>query len=815
MNLLCGSEYEMNVFAFDGSRNGSRSQSIKVRTAPCDPQDVKATSTCQDDILSVSWIRSAGAVSYVAAALGSSGVTYNCSSSTTSCQISGLQCGESLSVSVIAYDDECASEQSVSQEVVTAPCAPRNISAGTDCVTPSALIQWGYTEGAILYVVHANASGGVQYTCESFDLSCSLTGLPCGETYLLSVTASNYQCQSSPSQPAEFKTAPCIPKNVTSDLNCGNNTLRVTWSKSTGNLTYKATAKKSGAGYYNCTSRENYCEMRDIGCGQLYSVSVRADNGQCTTRSNWTAPFYSVPCKPPNVAATSICSNDSMEISWTTDLGLGTDMYVATLQYHDGQKLTCQSTSKSCVIHGSKCGQPATATVTAIGNACQSPNSDVVYTDPAPCAPMNLSSHVTSGLVVLSWTDTPGAVNYTAEIVGVGGEKRLCPTPNKTCSLLELTCGYRYNMTVTAAGRQCRSKASDTHVFQTAPCPPQNVVTRVDCVTNIATVSWNSSRRGENYTSLALGANGERYECNSTSTSCDVIGLKCGLSYSVTVAASNEVCRGEPSLPVELQTAPCVPELVAPTLSCESNVAAVSWGRVPGAMRYIADVTGSQGQTLSCRTANTSCVIGELRCGRVYNVTVTAINADCQSDASAPARLIAVPCQPENVAAQVNCTSSVARLSWNEAPGAVRYASTLRLSGDEPQWCNTTELGCEISGLQCGQTYNVTVTAFNTQCGSARSAAKLHTVPCVPGEVVAAVTCESGLASLLWAATRGAVNYTSVVTGPHGERHYCQASNTSCSIRQLACGVEYDATVVAVGDTCSSDVGAAIKIQTG
>lgn len=68
--------------------------------------------------------------------------------------------------------------------------------------------------------------------------------------------------------------------------------------------------------------------------------------------------------------------------------------------------------------------------------------------------------------------------------------------------------------------------------------------------------------------------------------------------------------------------------------------------------------------------------------------------------------------------AKMNCYNSSTLLSWNEAPGALRYMSILTRFGEEPLVCNSTEPACEIPGLHCGQSYNVTVTAFNNDCQS-------------------------------------------------------------------------------------------------
>ncbi|XP_077134838.1 fibronectin type III domain-containing protein 7-like [Ranitomeya variabilis] len=292
MNLLCGTEYELSVFAFNGKVNGSKSQGIKVRTAPCDPQNVVAIAQCSDNTVEVSWRPSLGADFYTASALGSSDISYNCSSVNTSCQIKGLQCGESLSVTVIAYDEDCESMSSAPEAVVTVPCAPENISALTDCQTQSTLVQWEYSDGAIRYIAYAKASDGSEYSCESFDQSCNLSALACSQTYTVYVIADNFQCMSPYRPTVEVKAVPCIPEIVSTELICYENTILVTWTEDTGNLTFTATAWGDSE-HHNCTTLENQCEISNISCGQPFSVSVDANNGQCVSSSNRSAPLLS------------------------------------------------------------------------------------------------------------------------------------------------------------------------------------------------------------------------------------------------------------------------------------------------------------------------------------------------------------------------------------------------------------------------------------------------------------------------------------------------------------------------------------------
>lgn len=78
------------------------------------------------------------------------------------------------------------------------------------------------------------------------------------------------------------------------------------------------------------------------------------------------------------------------------------------------------------------------------------------------------------------------------------------------------------------------------------------------------------------------------------------------------------------------------------------------------------------------------------------------------------------PCVPSNVLVRYNV--STAWVSWSAEGGAGSYS--VQAVGDEVPVvsCDTSDTGCFLSGLQCSQIYNVTVTAQNQACDSTTSA---------------------------------------------------------------------------------------------
>ena len=78
------------------------------------------------------------------------------------------------------------------------------------------------------------------------------------------------------------------------------------------------------------------------------------------------------------------------------------------------------------------------------------------------------------------------------------------------------------------------------------------------------------------------------------------------------------------------------------------------------------------------------------------------------------------PCAAENVTANLDCENSTAEISWILANGATSYAVTAVATDGHPASCETTKDLCELTELQCGQTYNVSLTTISDHCETER-----------------------------------------------------------------------------------------------
>lgn len=61
-------------------------------------------------------------------------------------------------------------------------------------------------------------------------------------------------------------------------------------------------------------------------------------------------------------------------------------------------------------------------------------------------------------------------------------------------------------------------------------------------------------------------------------------------------------------------------------------------------------------------------------------------------------------------------------MTWERASGALSYLSVgVTEDGSHQTECNNTMTHCDLSDLQCGQTYNVSVFGLDGSCSSVES----------------------------------------------------------------------------------------------
>lgn len=173
--------------------------------------------------------------------------------------------------------------------------------------------------------------------------------------------------------------APCIPRDVTTNVQCESDRGSVSWTPSDGAKSYIAVATGHDGHQHVCLTNTTSCTWSDLHCGGEYTVVVRAKDSNCTSLPSnssviytgmlhtpkntvlcykrsyfYFTPFFSDPCLPHNLTASVNCDMRVLSLSW--DGRNGTNLYVVSAEAADQ---TTNVTTNVTTAHFSdlSCGQ--------------------------------------------------------------------------------------------------------------------------------------------------------------------------------------------------------------------------------------------------------------------------------------------------------------------------------------------------------------------------------------------------------------------------------------------------------------------------
>ncbi|CAJ0944258.1 unnamed protein product [Ranitomeya imitator] len=519
-----------------------------------------------------------------------------------------------------------------SQYTGAAPCVPVQEVPKLICYNNSATLSWGQTSGAIRYV--ANVTGPKDlYSCETEDTACVINELKCGQTYSVTVTAISKQCSGLPSAPVTLTSGPCQPQNVVSNINCLNRSTLVTWDEAPGALRYGSSLISVGEERSACNGTDTVCEITGLQCGRSYNVTVTAFGSECPSAPSSSAELYAVPCVPTELQTKVDCESDFAIVSWSAVAGA--DNYTAVITGPQMEQYYCNTINSSCNFTQLPCGLAYQATILAAGKLCSSTVSSAITFHTVPCVASNIDLQYGCGAdhAVVSWDAALGGLNYTASVSAHNGDVGYCSAADTTCIVRGIQCGQVYSVTVESIGTACSSRALSPHLTHTGPCVPLNVSVTVECQTNVAAVSWGSTPGSINYTALVTTSDGEVHTCHTISTDCNITGLSCGVTYSVSVTAYNDQCQGESSPDVELITAPCAPEHVYAETDCATNALVITWKENNRSDIFTSFLTTPSGN-VTCASEQANCTFYNLPCGSEFVASVSASNSRCSGPVS-------------------------------------------------------------------------------------------------------------------------------------------------------------------------------------
>lgn len=99
---------------------------VSLIPVPCAPQSVSSFLDCASNSLNVSWVQGGTSLNYNVLARPASGAVLNCTTNTSSCIITGLQCGQTYNTVVTAANRECRGPESETRSVQTGAITVRS-----------------------------------------------------------------------------------------------------------------------------------------------------------------------------------------------------------------------------------------------------------------------------------------------------------------------------------------------------------------------------------------------------------------------------------------------------------------------------------------------------------------------------------------------------------------------------------------------------------------------------------------------------------------------------------------------------------------
>jgi chitodextrinase len=342
-NLVCGAGYSVAVDAFDAVGNRSArvtgfltTESCSDTAPPSAPGDLVVSRSTATSF-SVSWLPSSddrGVTGYRMSVNGSSYAT----TTATSMTVSGLSCGASASLALVAFD--AAGNTSVASRAIaaTATCAAPAGSLDVQApsspagvartgVSPSSVsLAWNASTDSVGVVGYGVYRDGAKIG-DSTSLAYVVSGLACATSYTFAVDAVDAAGNRSPRTPIVAATDPCqdaqSPSAPTglSSTSTTETTMTLSWQPASDNVGVAGYRIFRGGTQVGSTTSTSYNAI-GLTCGTSYTFGVEAFDASGNHSPRPATIFATAPCSdaiaptaPSSVVKTS-ATGTSISLSW-------------------------------------------------------------------------------------------------------------------------------------------------------------------------------------------------------------------------------------------------------------------------------------------------------------------------------------------------------------------------------------------------------------------------------------------------------------------------------------------------------------------
>ena len=553
------------------SYSDSGSRGCRTKTPPTGaPTQVNTPTVVRsgDGSATVSWpeqqlAEGTPAVSYQAQALGS---TKTCTSTGTSCKITGLTNGTPYKFRVVASNAKALTTGDYSAPLTVGKIPGRPQNVGVMARPSAALVSWDAPAdngGLPVNAYTVTASPGGKTCTTTGARSCLVPELTVGAKYTFSVKATNEAGTGSGSSattsvviPAK---APPGPPSISALRRAGDGAAGVTVAASNlpGSMTttIKVTAAPTGR---TCTATlpVTECTVTGLTNGTSYTFTAKATGPDGTSIASPVSEPLLVgrrPSRPQNAVAVALAGGDA-RVTWDApsyDGGLPITGY----RVSGASGKSCTTDGKlSCVVTGLTVGSKYTWSVYSINDAGTSDASPgtapIVAVAPSkPDAPaivtVERAGDGKARIVVEAGRSNGSPITGFTVKASPGIRTCAIVAPALECTMTGLTNGSTYTFTATATNALGVSPASATSsplLVGKAPGRPQNL-TVTALPGGQARVTWTppATDGGLPITKYTVNTTTGKLTCSTTGAlECTLTGLEAGRTYTVIASATNE-----------------------------------------------------------------------------------------------------------------------------------------------------------------------------------------------------------------------------------------------------------------------------------
>ncbi len=603
------------------------------------------------------------------------------------------------------------------------------------------------------------------------------TGLSCGQSYKVRLTAYDARGNESVDTKALVSTAPCVDTQAPSaptglqQIAAGQTSATLSWSKASDDVAVAGYSVSRNGVALGTTSTTSYT-FAGLSCGQSYAVGVRAYDVS-GNNSPW-ASFYvatsgcgdqSAPSAPTGLVQTT-ASTTGMLVAWkasSDNVGVaGYDVFRNGTKLGSTSNLSYALGSLSCGISYSvgvdardAAGNVSgTTTATMQTSSCPSqPPSPPTSDSQPPTMPSNLAlADATPSSMDLTWSPSTDNVGVTGYGVYLDGTLRQTVT-GTTYDFVGQACGTSHHLSVEAYDRADNASQRAWVAASTSPCSsgsgaptdtsppttPTNPVILSRTSTSV-TVSWAASSDNvgvAGYDGYVDGASAGK----TSATTYTFTGLACNTNRTFSIDAYDAAGNTSQKVNVTGSTSACddTQPPSSPSQLTASNRTATAmtldWAASTdnkGVAGYDVFMSGTKAMTVTA----TEATLGNLTCNTPYVLGVQAFDAaGNRSSTSTIASTTAAcpapppPSQPPPPSGSGKTITVPAGGSWNScyqqaSPGDTCKVSSGSYGGQTLAWRG------DLSG-KCNRTNTSSLIRFDASSGVTMNGELEVDGPCV------------------------------------------------------------------------------------